>query len=97
MLTITARAGKKLAEAATTRAGTPGKLMRLCMTPSGFGPLDLFLDEAGEGDLVVTSQDGRKVLLVGPLLADALDGMVMDCRNTPAGLVFTLVLSDPVN
>jgi len=97
MLTITRRAGQKLMEAITTRTRDPRKVMRLCMTPSGFGPFDLILDEEGEGDQVVTGEDGRRVLLVGPLLADALDRMVIDCRSTPAGLLFTILPSDPVN
>jgi hypothetical protein len=66
------------------------------MSPSGFGPFDLILDEEGEGDQVVVD-GGRKVLLVGPLLAGALDKMVIDCRNTSIGLVFTILPLDPVN
>jgi hypothetical protein len=96
MLTITRRAREKLREALSIQTRDPRKSMRLCMTPSGFGPFDLILDEQGEGDQVVV-EDGRTLLLVGPLLACALDKMVIDCRNTPMGVVFTLLPSDPVN
>jgi hypothetical protein len=96
MLTITRKAREKLREAIAVQTRDPRKSMRLCMTPSRFGPFDLILDEEGEGDHVVV-EDGRKVLLVGPLLACALDKMVIDCRNTPTGFVFTILPSDPVN
>jgi hypothetical protein len=97
MLTITQKAGKKLLEAVSTRTRDPRKVLRLCMTPSGLGPFDLIPDVEGAGDQVITSEDGKKVLLVGSRLAEALDYMVIDCRKTPVGFVFTILQSDPVN
>ncbi len=97
MLSLTRKAAEKLREAIKTRTEDPEKGMRLCMTPAGFAPFDFMLDEEGEGDQVVTNEDGRKVLLVGPLLATALREMIIDCRVTPMGSVFTIARLDPVN
>jgi len=97
MLTLTQRAREKLREAIQTRTENPAKGMRLCMTPTGFAPLDFVLDEEREGDQVVTGEDGCKVLIVGPMLAEALREMVIDCRGTPAGSMFTIAKKAPVN
>jgi len=97
MLTITRRAGQKLMEAVSTRTRDPRKVMRLCMTPAGVAPFDLILDEEVDGDQVMTGDGGRKVLLVGRRLAEALERMVIDCRPTPVGFVFTILPSSPVN
>lgn len=97
MLTITRRAGEKLAEAVSRRTRDPRKVMRLCITPAGVAPFDLIPDEEAEGDRVMTCEGGRRVLLVGHRLAEALESMVIDCRPTPSGTVFTILPSCPVN
>ena len=97
MLTVTRRALEKLKETLRYQCPNNKKGIRLVLTPSGITPFDFILDEEGDGDQVVTCEDGRKVLLVGRQLAAALSKMVIDYRTTPIGVGFTLTPSDPIN
>jgi Fe-S cluster assembly iron-binding protein IscA len=56
--------------------------------------LELVLDKEKEGDQVVETQEGRKVLLIGPDLISALKEMVVDYKETSQGPGFTI--SKPV-
>jgi len=89
MLTVTALAGEKLKEAIQAQMADPEVAIRLVPSPSMPDRLELTLDKEQVGDQVVESE-GVKVLLLGPEVAPALEGMVIDCEETPEGVRFTI-------
>jgi Fe-S cluster assembly iron-binding protein IscA len=90
MLTVTATAKEKLKESLQERTTDPEEAIRLLPDPSNQNRLQFTLDKEKEGDHVVESEDGRKVLLVAPDLAAALGEMVMDYQETPEGAGYTI-------
>lgn len=88
MLTVTANAKEKIKQALQQQA-QPGMAIRI-IPSSKSNQLELALDKPKEEDQVVESDDGVKLLLVGPDLAPTLDGMVMDYQETPQGSGFTM-------
>lgn len=97
MLTVTKKARAKLKEALEEEQAQPDKAIRLVLTSSFVSPLNFIIDEEGEGDQVVRSDDGTKVLLIGPTLHTALEGMVIDYLPTVEGSAFTVSRREPVN
>jgi thioredoxin 1 len=89
MLTVTASAREKLKEALQQQADSK-MAIRIIPSPSNPDQLQLALDKPKEEDQVVESEDGVKLLLVGPDLAPALEGIVMDYQETPQGSGFTM-------
>ena len=89
MLTLTAMAAEKLKEAIQAQTPDPEVAIRLVPSPSRPNHLEMMLDKEQEGDQVVESE-GAKVLFLDPELAPALDGMVIDCQETPEGVRFTI-------
>ena len=89
MLTVTALAAEKLKEAIQAQTPDPEVAIRLVPSPSMPNRIEMVLDKEKEGDQVVESE-GAKVLLVSLELAPALDGMVIDCQETPQGVSFTI-------
>jgi Fe-S cluster assembly iron-binding protein IscA len=89
MLTVTASAREKLGDALQQQA-EPEMAIRIIPSPSRADELQLVMDKEREGDQVVETEDGAKLLLMGPELAPALEGVVMDCRETPEGTAFTM-------
>jgi len=67
----------------------PKKAIRLIPSPSDIGQLEMGLDKGREGDEVVESDDGIKVLLIGVDLVPAQEGMVIVFRETPQGTNLT--------
>ncbi|MFQ5924614.1 MAG: HesB/IscA family protein [Dehalococcoidia bacterium] len=90
MLTVTATAKEKLKEALQVQATDPEVAIRIIASPSDPNRLELVLDNEREGDQVVESEGGIKVLLVGPDIAPTLEGMVIDHQETPEGAGFTI-------
>lgn len=90
MLTVTATAKEKFEEALQVETPEPEMAIRIIASPSMPNRLELVLDKEGEGDQVVESEEGIKILLIGPDLAPALDGMVIDYQETPEGAGFTI-------
>lgn len=90
MLTVTATAKEKLQEALQGLTEDPELATRIIVSPSTPNRLEMVLDKEGDGDQVVESEGGIKVLLIGPDLTLALEGMVMDYQETPDGAGFTL-------
>ena len=90
MLTVTAAAKGKLKETLQERTTDTEEAIRLIPDPSNPNQLAFTLDKENEGDHVVESEDGRKVLLVAPDLAPALEGMVMDYQETPEGAGYSI-------
>jgi len=89
MLMVTTSAEEKLKEALQQQAD-PQMAIRIIPSPSNPDQIQLVLDKPKEEDQVVESDDGIKLLLVGPDLAPALEGITMDYQETPQGSGFTM-------
>lgn len=89
MLTVTGNAKEKLEEALAQQAD-PEMAIRVVLSPSNPGQMQLALDKPKEEDQAVETDNGRKLLLIGPELASPLEGMVMDYQETPQGAGFTV-------
>ena len=90
MLTVTANAKEKFKEILQERDTDPGVSIRIISSSSKSNMFDLVLDKEKEGDQVVENEEGIKILLIGPDVASALEGKVIDYRKTPQGAGFTL-------
>ena len=91
MLTVTEKAKEKLKEALLQEQTTETKVaFRITPTHSMPDRLGIALDREKEGDQVVESEDGIKVLLVESDLAQKLEGMVLDYHETLQSAGFTI-------
>jgi Fe-S cluster assembly iron-binding protein IscA len=91
MITVTTEAAEVLATRVEVETTDPEETFRL--VPAGSEQLGLTIDRMKEGDQVV-EHEGVKVLLVGSELAEALDGLVIDCEDTSEGR--RLIVSGPI-
>ena len=89
MLTVTAQAAAKLKEAIQAQTEDPELAIRLVPSMVRPSQLDMALDRKKESDQVVDSE-GFEVLFVSAKLTQALDGMVIDCQDTPQGAQFSI-------
>jgi len=89
MLTVTAKAKDKLKEA-LQQQGDSQMAFRIVPSPSNPGQLQVALDKPKEEDQVVETEDGKKLLLIGPDLVPTLDRIVMDYQETSQGSGFTM-------
>jgi Fe-S cluster assembly iron-binding protein IscA len=89
MLTVTELAAEKLKEAIQAQTEDPELAIRLVPSASRPNQMDMALDKEKEGDQVVESQ-GVMVLFVSAELERVLDGMVIDCQETPRGVQFSI-------
>jgi Fe-S cluster assembly iron-binding protein IscA len=89
MLTVTAQAAGKLKEAIQAQTEDPEVAIRLVPSSTRPNQLDMALGKEKEGDQVVESE-GVKVLFISSELTQVLDGMVIDCQETPQGVNFTI-------
>jgi len=87
MITVTAQAAEELKAMAQGQVTEAAEGLRL--VPAGSGQLALTIDTVKEGDQVV-EHEGVKILLVGPELADAVDGLVVDVKDTSEGRRLTI-------
>lgn len=90
MLTMTTTAKEKVKEALQKETTDPEIAMRVVLSPSKPDQLMLVFDKEKEGDQVVTTEEGRKVLLIGADLGPMLDKMVIDYQETPERTGFTI-------
>lgn len=90
MLTVTTTAKEKFKEALRTRKMGPEIAIRIIPSPSRPNWLDLVFDKEKEGDQVVRTEEGRKVLLIGADLMPVLEEVVIDYKETPEGTGFTI-------
>jgi Fe-S cluster assembly iron-binding protein IscA len=90
MVTVTAKAKQKLKELLQGRTTDPQEAMRIISSPLNPEQLEFVLDKEKEADHVVESEEGRKVLLIGPLLAPVLEEKVIDYQETPQRVGFTI-------
>ena len=91
MVTVTEKAKEELKRVLETRALAPGKLLRLAMPPvwKGEGDFGIVIDDQGHDDYVVEYQ-GMNILLMDAGLVDGLTKAVLDFKESPAGMAFTL-------
>jgi Fe-S cluster assembly iron-binding protein IscA len=90
MLNVTTTAKEKFREALQTKTTDPEIAIRIILSPSKPNKLQLVLDKEKQGDQVVTTEEGRKVLLIGADLGSALDATVIDYLETPEDTGFTI-------
>ncbi|MBI2171524.1 MAG: hypothetical protein HYU30_05830 [Chloroflexi bacterium] len=91
MLTVTKAAMAELKRIRDARSLAPGKCLRLVTPPQwvGEGEFGVGIGDEGEDDYVVKHL-GAKVLLVDWDLRQKLERAVLDFKQTPAGVGFTL-------
>jgi len=82
MLTVTVTAKEKLKEALQKKTTDPEVAIRIIPSSSMPDQLELFLDKERKGDQVVESEEGIKVLIIGPDSVPMLEGMVLDYKET---------------
>jgi len=93
MLTVTTSTKERLKQL-LQQQGQPGMAIRIISSPSS-DQLQFAWDKPKEEDQVVESDDGVKLLLVGPDLAPTLAGITMDYQETPQGSGFTMSRATP--
>ena len=91
MITVTDKAKEELKRIVETRSLSPGKYLRLAMPPvwKGEGGFGIVIDDHGVNDYVV-SYRGINVLLIDAGMVDGLTTAVLDFKESPAGMAFTL-------
>ncbi|MDE2861392.1 MAG: hypothetical protein OYI31_05260 [Chloroflexota bacterium] len=91
MVTVTDNAKEELKRIIETRSLSPGKFLRLAMPPvwKGEGGFGIVIDDKGVDDYVFFYQ-GMSVLLMDAGMADGLTTAVLDFKESPAGMAFTL-------
>jgi Fe-S cluster assembly iron-binding protein IscA len=90
MLMVTTTAKEKFREALQTRKMDPEIAIRIIPSPSKPNWLELVFDKEKEGDQVVRTEEGRKVLLIGADLMPALEEVVIDYMETSEATGFTI-------
>ncbi len=94
MLTVTAQAAARLKGAIQAQTEDLELAIRLVPLAARPNQMDMALDRKKEGDQVVESE-GFQVLFVSAELTQALDGMVIDCQDTPQGAQFSMARLAP--
>ncbi len=91
MLTVTGAAKRELKRIVDQRRLHQGRCLRLAIQPAWPGPGDfgIVIDEETGDDMAVTLR-GAKILLLKQELAPQLDSSVLDFKETPSGMAFTL-------
>ncbi len=91
MLTVTAHAKRELKNILEQRNLGPGRCLRLAIPPAWPGPGDfgIVIDDEKSDDLTVTLR-GTKILLLSQQLVPQMSTSVLDYKETPQGMGFTL-------
>ncbi len=97
MVTVSGKARRKLLETLREQNRDPEKALRLVLAPSMEHPLGFILDHPEEADRTVESDEGIKILIVGPAVAAALRGVLIDYEHSAMGEGFTFTRVEPVN
>ena len=93
MITVTTNAKERMKEA-LKHTNNPEAAIRI-VPSSEPNQLQLVFDKEKEGDQVVATEEGKKLLLIGTDLAPVLDEMVLDCQKTPEGEALTISKPEP--
>ena len=91
MLRVTVEAKEKLELALQESTKDPEVAVRVFASPSKPGKYGFTFGKEKEGDQVVKSKEGVKVLLIQSDLAQELEGMILDYQVTPQGEGFTIL------
>lgn len=91
MLTVTGTAKRELKKIVEQRKLDAGRCLRLAIPPAWSGPGDfgIVIDDEKSDDLTVTLR-GVKILLLSQELAPQMSTSVLDYKDTPQGMGFTL-------
>ena len=91
MLTVTGKAKRQLKLILDDRKLEAGRCLRFAIPPAWTGPGDfgIVIDDEKADDVAVTLR-GVKVLLLKQELAPQLSTSILDFKETPHGLGFTL-------
>ena len=90
MIAITLRAKERIEESLLEENTDSEKAYRIISTGSEDKPMGFILDEEDEEDYVVVSDDGRSLLLIGPVLVKLLDGAIIDYGKTEMESMFVI-------
>jgi Fe-S cluster assembly iron-binding protein IscA len=93
MLTVTEIAKEKLREYLQAKTNNPEMAIRLVTSTSASKRFTFVLDKEKNGDKVVESKAGEKVLLIRPGLFSELEGLVVDYQERAQGSAFTISTS----
>jgi Fe-S cluster assembly iron-binding protein IscA len=66
----------------------PEMAVRISYSTKKSDMIRLILDKSNMEDQIVEDKEGKKLLLIGPEIAPALDELVMDYQMTPEGSGF---------
>ncbi len=91
MLSVTERAIDEFAQMRANSNLEPDRGMGI--VPQADGGLQLASVQPGPTDQVI-EREGQPVLVVPAVLADMLDGLVLDCKDTEGSPQFTLTRPD---
>lgn len=94
MVTVTALAAEKLNEGLQAATTDPEVCIRLALSSSVPNRIEMVLDKAKEEDQIVENE-GTKLILLDPEIAQQLEGMVIDYEESPQGGKFTLAKLAP--
>ena len=94
MVTVTALAAEKLNEGLQAATTDPEVCIRLALSSSVPNRIEMVLDKAKEEDQIVENE-GTKLILLDPEIAQQLEGMVIDYEESPQGGKFTLTKLAP--
>lgn len=91
MLTVTAAAKRQLKNVSDERRLGAGRCLRLAIPPAWPGPGDfgIVIDDEKSDDVSFTLR-GAKILLLKQDLAPQMSTSVLDYKETPHGMAFTL-------
>ena len=89
MITVTTNAKERMKEV-LKETSNPEAAIRIVTSSSEPKRLHLVFDNEKEGDQVVATEEGKKLLLIGTDLAPVLDEMVLDIQETPEGKLLTI-------
>lgn len=94
MVTVTALAAEKLNEGLQAATTDSEVCIRLALASSVPNRIEMVLDKAKEEDQIVENE-GTKLILLDPEIAQPLEGMVINYEESPQGGKFTLAKLAP--
>ncbi|MFC1554765.1 hypothetical protein ACFL7D_09040 [candidate division KSB1 bacterium] len=94
MLEVTDTAKEKLLGAIVAETKDPEVAVRIVVVESEHMPFEFIFDKANENDIIVTSDDDRKLFLVDKGIAPRFKGMTLDFRETPNGPDFIIIMPE---
>ena len=97
MIAITLKAKEKIEESLQEQTTDTEKAFRIITTGSIENPIGFILDKEVAEDLVVESEEGRSLLLIGPVLGDVLEGTVIDYGETQTESMFIIYKQGYIN